>query len=148
MACAIWRGEITPAGMSGTERLGMRALENSPKGAGLLFYPETSKPSLEVREMSASINERLSARGAVGVAGVFLQSGFTGAIQRGIATGMTILSAHSYPMKLFGATDEAVEWLGGELRKHGVVARTQTIAADIGAFRERYLADGANVQLP
>ncbi len=145
VACVIWRGQVTREGALGTEKLGMRALENSPKGAALLFYAEGSTPPPDLRELSASINERLAARGAVGVAGVFSQTGFIGAMQRGIATGMTILSAHSYPMKLFKDTAGAVGWLGNQLRQRGVVADVVHTTDQLARFRDRYLAAGAKV---
>lgn len=145
VACVVWRGEIDREAMAATEGLGLRALENSPKGAALLFYPEGSTPSPELRELSASINEQLAARGAVGVAGVFMKGGFIGAMQRGIATGMTILSAHSYPLKLFGNTAQAVAWLGGQLRQRGVVADVATITRVLGDFRDDYLDQGVKV---
>ena len=146
VACVVWRGEIDRDAMAGTESLGMRALQNSPKGAALLFYPEGSAPPPDLRELSASINERLAARGAVGVAGVFSQTGFVGAIQRGIATGMTILSAHSYPMKLFKDTTGAVEWLGAQLRQRGVTTDVRHTARALDDFRERYLDVGAAIR--
>lgn len=148
VACVIWRGQVTREAVLGTEGLGMKALENSPKGAALIFYAEGSTPAPELRELSASINERLAARGAVGVAGVFSQTGFIGAMQRGIATGMTILSAHSYPMKLFKDTGGAVAWLGAQMRQRGVVMDVARTTDALIRFRENYLEKGADVAAP
>lgn len=145
VACVIWRGAITAESMQGTEALGIRALENSPKGAGLLFFPETSAPPQELREMSADINERLAARGAVGVAGVFLARGLLAAVQRGIASGMAMLSAHSYPLRIFGSTRQACDWLAGELRHRGVILDGAEASALIQDFRDQFKAHGSSI---
>ncbi|MBO6933872.1 MAG: hypothetical protein JJ863_02815 [Deltaproteobacteria bacterium] len=58
---------------------------------------------------------------------------------------MTILSAHSYPMKLFKDTPGAVAWLSTQLRQRGVVADVDHIAHAIADFRARYLTLGVRV---
>jgi hypothetical protein len=143
IAVVIWRGTIDEASILETEALGMRALQNSPKGAGLLFFPESTTPPPPLRELTADVNERLAARGAVGVAGVFLHKGFLATVQRGIATGLTMLSAHSYPFRIFSNTQQACAWLGGELRHRGVVADTLEIARQLEQFRNEYLTHGS-----
>lgn len=143
IACVIWRGAITRDAVERTEALGMRALQESPRGAGLLFFAEGSAPSQELRELTADINERLAARGAVGVAGVFLARGFLAAVQRGIATGLAMLSAHSYPFRVFSNTRQACDWLGGELRHRGVTINGAEVSARLRDLRDQFVTHGS-----
>ena len=129
--------------MMATEALGMRALRKSPGGAGLLFFPEATAPSHELRALSTRINERLTAQGAVGVAGVFLAQGMLATMQRGIVVAMAMISSYSYPLRIFKDTTRACEWLGAELQRRGVEEDTEAIAELIEAFRDEYLTHGA-----
>ena len=147
LACVVWRGAITEDLVKSTEELGLAVLRRSPKGAALLFYaePTATPPDPELRLLSAEINERLASKGAVGVAGVFSASGFVAAVQRGIATGMSMLSAHSYSFRAFRETKSACRWLDGELRNAGVIEDLVRAGDLVDNFREKFAAHGASV---
>ncbi len=148
IACVIWRRGVSASAMRKTEALGDRALASSPKGAGLLFFPEDSAPPQPLRELSTEVNARLVARGAVGVAGVLRDRGFLGDAQRGIARGMALLAPQPYPFQLFATARAACDWLGTELRQRGVSIDPKSVAERLERFRRGFLADGGAFELP
>lgn len=139
----VWRSPtITLADVRATEGHALAALEASPKGIGLLAFACSATPSREVRKLSTEINERLHERGAVGVAAVLDDGGILGAVQRGMATGMLVLSSRSYPLRVFRDTAGACAWLAERLRPKGVVVEPERTAAELEAFRDNYLSAG------
>jgi hypothetical protein len=142
----VWRSEtISEAAIRTTEAAGRHALERSPKGVGLLAFAEGATPSREVRRLSTQINARLHDAGAVGVAAVLAPRGVVGAVQRGMATGMILLSSQPYPLRVFADTADAVHWLAKLLWARGVRIEPATTAAEIDGFRETYLRRGRAV---
>lgn len=141
----VWRSPtISVADMRATEDHARAALRGSPEGIGLLAFAGSAAPSREVRELSTDINERLHEEGAVGVAAVLDDGGVLGAVQRGMATGMILLSSHSYPLRVFGGTEDACGWLGEQLSPRGITLHAETAAARLDAFREDYLRAGSS----
>jgi len=143
VAFVVWRSPtITLADMRATEAHGEMALERSPKGIGILAFAGSAAPDREVRRLSTRINERIHARGAVGVAAVLDDGGLLGAVQRGMATGMVLLSSRSYPLRVFRHTRGACGWLADELRPRGVDVVPRAAAAELEAFRASYVNAG------
>lgn len=141
IALTLWRGETTLERVHRTEELGDEALAASPRGAGLMFIalPSAKPPSGELRRLTARINERLVAKGAVGVAGVIPTRGFSGALYRGIVTSLSLLSGHSYPLRTFSDAREGTFWLCDLLQQRaGVVSSPIKLADDIDAFVRDY----------
>lgn len=138
----VWRSPtISVADMHATEDHARAALERSPEGIGLLAFAGSAAPAREVRQVSTQINERLHDAGAVGVAAVLDDGGVLGAVQRGMATGMLVLSSRAYPLRVFGDTSGACGWLAKKLCSRGITVRADS-AAELDAFRESYLSAG------
>lgn len=139
----VWRSPtISVEAMRATEGHARAALERSPQGIGLLAFAGAATPPPDVRRLSTEINERLHAEGAVGVAAVLDRGGVLAAAQRGMATGMLMLSSRAYPLKVFGATEPACEWLARKLEARGVAVNPSFAAPLLDEFRERYLNAG------
>jgi len=145
IAFIVWRSPtISVADMRATEGHARAALRGSPEGVGLLAFAGSAAPSREVRRVSTLINERLHETGAVGVAAVLDDGGVLGAVQRGMATGMLVLSSRSYPLRVFGDTEGACGWLANRLRSRGITIHADAAAAQLDAFRDRYLGAGSS----
>jgi len=141
----VWRSEaISVADIRATEAAARAALERYPTGVGLMAFAQGATPSREVRQVSTEINARLHARGAVGVAAV-IGGGVVGAVQRGMATGMSLLSSQRYPLEIARDTTGACRWLGQKLGQRGVPIDPEGTARAIDEFRQRYLRLGAAV---
>jgi hypothetical protein len=143
MAVVVWRGATRANAISGLEALGALAMIQSPGGIGLIgvVEPGTPPPSADARKLCAIVNERLVARGAVGAAMVIPGGGFASAMYRGIVTGMSLISGHSYPFRVFDSTSDAVRWMASQLGvKAGVVVDVPRANAALEAFRTDYAA--------
>ena len=141
----VWRSEtISVAAIRATEAAARDALARYPAGVGLMAFAQGATPSREVRRISTEINARMHAEGAVGVAAV-IEGGVIGAVQRGMATGMILLSPQPYPLKIVGKSVDACRWFGEKLRSRGVSIDPEATAREIDDFRERYLRLGASV---
>ena len=122
LAVVVWRRITRPEAVRFAEAAGAQVLERAPAGKGAtLFLVEdgATPPDGDCRRMTSEANERLAARGMVSVAGVVPRSGFTGALYRGVITGIALLSRTPYPMKVFASVPESVHWLSGQLAANG-----------------------------
>lgn len=148
-AVLVWRGHTHADAIRGLEPLGAKAMAQSPRGIGLICVvePGTPPPSADTRKLSVIVNERLITRGAVGVAIVIPGGGFSSAMYRGIVTGMSLISGHSYPFRVFESTGDAVRWLSSQLgMKAGVVVDVPRASGAIEAFRSEYGAYAARAR--
>lgn len=143
LSVVVWRTEaVSEDDLRVGAAAGRVALERSPGGVGLLAFAGGAMPSRPVRELSTAINARLHAEGAVGVAAILAQPGVIGAVQRGMAKGMMLLSPEPYPLGIFGESVAACTWLGERLRARRVAFDAGEAARKLDAFRRVYLRSG------
>ncbi len=131
---AIWIRDTTLAGLEVHEQLSEKLAQQYPGGGGLLTIvpAEASLPSGEVREAIAKGLRKFS--GFTRVAALaFEGSGFRAAAVRGIVTGITLLSRHTFPSKVFGSLEEASAWLAPQLPSPRLTG--QEIVEAVGQLR-------------
>lgn len=139
LAVVMWRGQCTEAAVRRVEVAGLDVLRHFRHGALMgIVEPSAVPPSTEMRKASAACNDRLSAHGMIGIAGVLTTTGFAGSVIRGVITGLTLLSKSSCPFKVYESHFAAVSWLAEMLGKQGEVLDVDEATQAIGDYRARY----------
>lgn len=108
----LFHGSVTTSDIDEMERRGDAWFAANPGRIVELVVIYASRARLSTAErmrMSRLIKRREKDRAAS--ATVILAAGLSGAVHRSILTGLTLVAPPPHPMKVFGATRDAVNWL-------------------------------------
>jgi hypothetical protein len=115
LCVTIWRGPAAPKPFE-WQRAGLsEVVGRHPRGAAFLCVVETSSkpPDDDLRKATAQMFLNLGDR-LKGTAVVIEGEGFMAAINRGVLTGMILLTNRSRrsPLAVFGTVTDGAQWLG------------------------------------
>ncbi|HEY5958661.1 MAG TPA: hypothetical protein VIV60_19005 [Polyangiaceae bacterium] len=138
LGVVVWRGEASPSAVRRVLELGIATAAANPSGFGMIGVVElgAKAPDATSRQLSASINDELAAKGAVGFAAIIPQPGFAGAWIRAVVTSLNWLARNDYPFRAYESSEMACQWLLQSLLSSP--AEYQEVARVLDAFRERY----------
>jgi hypothetical protein len=131
----VFEGKLTVDDMARLDRAGTEWMKKEPGRVAelVIVHPSNARMTGEERSaMAALIKKRESTRAAS--ATVVLATGLVGAMHRSVLTGLQLIAPSPHPMKVFGATAEAVAWLSPHVQS--VCGAEATSAAVLAAVDE------------
>jgi hypothetical protein len=108
---AVWRGAPTRARFQAIANA-VRTRNLWPTSFVILNYigPETPLPDKDAREAVRAFFESMGSR-LLGIANVLDKQGLQATLSRAVVKGITAVTRHSFPIRVFASLDPAAEWL-------------------------------------
>ncbi|MDB4968522.1 MAG: hypothetical protein JWN44_4211 [Myxococcales bacterium] len=138
----LFHGRVTTRDMDEMEQLGDAWMAKNPGKIVelVIIFPSRERMTgAERTRMSRVIKRREKERTAS--ATVILAQGLTGAVHRSVLTGLLMLVPPPHPVKIFGATREAVAWLAPHVQALcGPTASTEALTGAVEALCAKFQA--------
>ncbi len=104
----------------------------------VVIHPSQSKMTSEERKRMTGIIKRWEHTRAAS-ATVILAQGLLGSLHRSVLTGLQMIVPAPHPTKVFGSTEDALQWLAPSVQKTcGPEARVEALSSAVAALSDHF----------